>query len=130
MVEPMPAGTEAIVETAIEDAPQSLFTAADVPLASVDELLAALQGPAVKALFEARIRHIVKHGHTSEHDDELPIGYLARKSHSILGMSFDLIDGISERRDLERAKHRIADALAVGLAGLDRLERATRGKRS
>jgi hypothetical protein len=76
----LPPGTNAIVDAALDDVAQTLFTAADVPLACSEELLAALQGPAMRSLMHMRIEQIVKHGHTAENDLMLPLMWLPKQA--------------------------------------------------
>jgi hypothetical protein len=76
----LPPGTNAIVDAALEDVAQTLFTAADVPLMRSEELLAALQGPAMRSLMHMRIEQIVKHGHTAENDLMLPLMWLPKQA--------------------------------------------------
>lgn len=117
----MPEGTGAIVDQAVEEAGQTPFAAADVPIARTDELLAAIQGPAVRAALEARIDQIVRHGHDREHDEMLPITRLPQLAREQLSMALDVM-GSDDRRNLAVARRRIARGVAIGLAAIDRLD--------
>lgn len=120
-MEPLPEGTRAIVEETVDQAAQSLFTAADVPLSRADELLAILQGPALRAGLEARIEQIVKHGHTPESDVMLPMLMLAHRTREMLDAAADLLPK-GDRRNLEVAKKRAARVIALASALFDRIE--------
>jgi hypothetical protein len=116
-----PPGTSAIVEAALEETPQTLFSVADVPLARTDELLAAISGDAVRSLLEMRIEQIIKHGHTAENDDTLPLGWLPKEARECLMMACDNMWG--PNRDLAVARRRFVRAGAFVLAAIDRLDR-------
>ena len=118
----LPAGTHAIVDQAVEEAGQTLFSSADVPLARADELLALLQGPAVRSVLETRVEQVVKHGHTLEGDLDMPTGWLANEAKADLVIALDLINAGPDRRDLPRARKRVARAAAMCLAALDVLD--------
>lgn len=120
-MEPIPAGTASLVDNAVDEAAQTLFSAADVPLARVDELLAALQGPAVRAVLEARIEQIVNFGHSLESDLHYPIAFLASEAGSRLTAARDVLMP-GGRRDLRLAHRRFAAVGAMCLAILDVLE--------
>jgi hypothetical protein len=120
----LPPGMRAIVDAAVVEHAQSLFTAADVPLARTDELLAALQGPAMRAVMEMRVEQIVRHGHTAENDAMLPIGWLPRDAQDTVQAARDLMIAGPERRDLGTARRRLVKAAAILLAAIDRLDGA------
>lgn len=122
MNEPLPAGTNAIVDEAMDEAAQSLFSAAGVPMACTDELLAAVQGPAVRAVLEARIEQIVKHGHSVESDLDLPIGWLPDKVRTTAMAAAEVLSGLNPHRDLRLARRRMVVAVAIGLAAIDVLD--------
>jgi hypothetical protein len=88
MTDPIPSGTRAIVDQAVEEAAQTLFSAADVPLARTDELLAAIQGPSLRAVLEFRVEQIVKHGYTAENDAMLPLLWLPRQATDYASWTF------------------------------------------
>jgi hypothetical protein len=104
--------------------------AADVPLARADELLAAIAGPAVRRVLEMRIEQIVKHGHSAENDETLPLLWLpkqARRDHAQIAC--DRIGVTGKDRNLEAAEKSLARTAALCLAALDRIRRAReRGK--
>ncbi|HVM38311.1 MAG TPA: hypothetical protein VM265_07995 [Sphingomicrobium sp.] len=122
MTEPMPEGSRALVDQAVDEAAQTLFGAADVPIARRGELLAALQGPAVRSVLELRLEQMVKHGHTLEGDLDLPIGWLANDARIRLQSALDVINAGPERRNLPVARRRVATAAALCLAALDVLD--------
>jgi hypothetical protein len=101
-----------------------LFSVADVPLARTDELLAALQGPAMRAVMEMRVEQIVRHGHTADNDAMLPIGWLPRDAQDTVQAARDLMIAGPERRDLGTARRRLVKAAAILLAAIDRLDGA------
>lgn len=116
-MEPMPEGTRALVDDAVAESAQTLFSAADVPLARTEELLKALQGPAVRAVLEARVSQIVKHGHTVESDLGKPT-VVASAAVSRLQAARDvMVPG--DRQNLPVARRRLADVAAMCLACID-----------
>lgn len=120
MMDPMPEGTRALVDQAVDHVSQDLFRSADVPLARSDELLAAIQGDAVRSVLAARIEQIFKHGHTPEHDFMLPIGWLGKEARDRLMMASDCL--YAEKRNLPVARRRAAAAAAMALAFIDRID--------
>jgi hypothetical protein len=120
----IPEGTRAIVEQAAETAAQTLFSAADVPLARAEELLEAIQGTAVRAVLEMRIEQMVKHGHTAAKDDDLPIGWLPREARDYAAIAMHCVGTTAKDRNLPRARRSLAKTAALCLAAIDRLDRA------
>jgi hypothetical protein len=110
-----------IVATALEEAAQAIIQA-DVPLAMVEELIAAVQSPAVADVLKARVRLIVDHGHTAASDDFLPIGWLPMEARKAFEDARDLMN--AEHRDLVEVRAKMVEGIAFGLAALDRLDRA------
>lgn len=129
MTEPLPEGTQGLVESALEDAAQTLFSVADVPLARTEEILSALRGPAVRSVLEVRVEQMVKHGHTAEHDAMLPIGWLPNEARQTILAATDVLCGIQERRDLKVGRRRLVKAAAMLLAAIDRLDAANPAER-
>ena len=120
-----PAGTASIVQAGLDQARQTVFSAADVPLASTDELLAVVCGPAVKAVLEARIAPVVKHGHTPANDANVPLKILPAHARSMIIDTMDLLDGPPGRlpaHNLTVARRRLAKAAAMLLAAIDRVD--------
>ena len=115
-----PPSTSTIVDAAVEEAGQTLFTAVDVPLARSDELLLAVQGKAVRAVLEMRIEQMVKHGHTIEGDLDLPLFWLPREARESLCAAGDSLVGA--KRNLVLARRRIVRAAALCLAAIDVLD--------
>lgn len=122
MTDPLPAGTDAIVDDAMDEAAQSLFAAAHVPLARTPELLAAIQGRAVRAVLEARIEQIVKHGHDREHDAMLSIVRLPDLAIEVARIARSRIGVTGTDRNLVAARRGLARAAAICLAAIDRLD--------
>lgn len=122
MTEPIPEGTRAIVDQAVEEAAQSIFSAADIPLARTEELLAALQGPAMRAVCAMRIEQMVKHGHSTESDAVLPLLWLPRQAQSHALMACERIGVTGHGRNLDGAKKALARCAALCLAAYDRVE--------
>lgn len=116
----LPSGSRAIVQDGLDHASQSLFSAADVPLASADELRALVTSPAVRAVLEKRIEQVVKHGHTAESDARLALEKLPQEARSRTLMAIEVLHG--EHRNLPVARNRLATAAAQLLAAIDRLD--------
>lgn len=126
-MEPMP-GTTPIIDSAIEEGAQTLFSAADVPLASTDQLLALIQGPAMRAVIEARIEQVVKHGHTPEGDADRPLRLLPNNARQMILDTLDLLDP-GGRQNLVVGRRRLARAAALLLAAIDRVDVAIAANR-
>jgi hypothetical protein len=120
----IPPGTNAIVDEALDEAKQTLFSAADVPLARTDELLAAIAGPSVKCVLEMRIEQIVKHGHSQENDETLPLLWLPKAVLQHAQIACDRIGVTGKDRNLPAAEKSLARTAALCLAALDRIRRA------
>lgn len=117
------AGSNAsVVQVGLDHARQTLFSAAEVPLASITELVTAVTSPAVKAVLEARIEQIVKHGHTADRDDELLLKVIPGHARSMVLDGMDLLGG--PRRNLQVARRRFAKGAAMLIAAIDQLDRA------
>ena len=125
----MPEGTRAIVQDGLDEAAQSLFSAADVPLAKAEELRAAVTSPAVRAVLEMRIEQMVKFGHSLEGDLDLPIGWLPMEARQDLQIAADCINAKEPDRNLVRARARIVRAAAMCLAAIDVLDATIAGER-
>jgi hypothetical protein len=119
----LPPGTNAIVDAALEDVAQTLFTAADVPLARSEELLAALQGPAMRSLMHMRIEQIVKHGHTAENDLMLPLMWLPKQAKDHAQIACDRVGVTGTDRDLPGGGEARAGAVGGAVPGGDRPDR-------
>jgi hypothetical protein len=115
-------GTSAIVQSGLDEARQSLFAAADVPLASADELAAAVSGAAVKAVLQARIEQIVKHGHSANADAERGPRILASDARTMILAGIDLL-APGPARNLAVARRRFAKGAAMMLAAIDAIDR-------
>jgi hypothetical protein len=127
-MENLPPGTGAIVEAAAEEVAQTLFSSADVPLARSDEMLAAIQGPTLKAVLAMRIEQILKHGHTAENDLMLPILWLPKQAKDQALAATEAIGVTGNGRDLALAKRRLARAAALCMAAIDRIDAAVERK--
>lgn len=113
----------AIVDMAVEDAAQAVIQS-DIPLSLVPELLAALQGPAMRDVMARRVDQIARRGHLAENDDMLPIGWLPMEARCALERARDRLNG--DNRDLGEVRTQLIEAVALTLAGIDRLDRAMR----
>lgn len=109
-----------IVSFAVEDAAQAVIQP-DIPLALVPELLAALQGPGMRAVMAKRVDQIARRGHSADNDDMLPLGWLPMEARQAFERARDHLSG--EHRDLARVRGLLVEAAAVGLAAIDRLDR-------
>lgn len=117
-------GTAGIVQAGLDQARQTLFSAADVPLAGTYDLLAAVSGYAVRIVLEMRIEQIVKHGHTSENDEMLPILWLPKQAKDYAQIACDRIGVTGKDRNLDAAERALARCAALCLASIDRLRQA------
>jgi hypothetical protein len=115
----MPPGSQSIVQDGLDHAAQSLFSAADVPLARAEDLRSAVTSAAVRQVLEMRLEQIVKHGHTPERDAELAMRHLPANARSMIIDSMDLLEG--PHRNLVVAKRRLAKAAAMLIAAIDRV---------
>lgn len=113
-------GNRDAIEHGLEEARQTLFSAADVPLASADELATIVAGAATRAVLEARIEQVVKHGHTPAADADLPLKQLPANARSMIIDTLDLLEG--PHRNLVVARRRLAKACAMLLAAIDRVD--------
>lgn len=109
------------VDQAVDEAAQILVDG-NAPLSRAAELLAALQGPAVRAVLEKRAEQIVSHGKSLQQDLEYPPCWLANNARARLQDAVDAINAAPAKRDLVLARRRTVAALAVGLAAVDVLD--------
>lgn len=116
---------EELIDGAMEEAPQALI-ASPAPIARTDELLRAIQGPALRAVLDARIEQIVTHGHDAESDAFLAIDRLPRLAREQAQMALEVL-GHDERRNIPVAKRRLARAAAMMMAAIDRLDMIKEG---
>lgn len=119
-IEPAPAELEQLIDQALEEAPQ-LVLEGTIRLGQIEEIMAALAGPAARMALQMRLEQIVKHGHDREHDEMLPIMRLPQLAREQLSMALDTSLTAGDRRDLRVAKLRLARAAAMCLAGIDRI---------
>lgn len=120
--QPQDPNIDAMIAATLDAAPEGLpRLAMDFPMARVGELLAAIQGPALRAVLDARIEQIVKHGHDAEHDQMQPIGQLPKLARETAAMAMDTLGG-DERRNIPVARRRLARAAAICMAAIDRLD--------
>lgn len=113
------------VDHGLEEAAQAAILP-NVKLAMVPELLAALQGPAVRSVLAARVAMFLK-GHTPENDDLLPVGWLPRAAGRALAAVHQHMHQhcCGDRGDyLDEARARLVEAAAHLLAAVDRIDRA------
>lgn len=128
-------GTRALVQQGIDAARQTLFSpnlfnVADVPLASADELIAAISGEAVKCVLEMRIEQIVKHGHTPENDAMLPLLWLPRQAVGYGQIACERIGVTGKDRNLDTAVKALSRQAALAIAAIDRILAAKREGKS
>lgn len=117
-----PPDVERLIDEVIADeAPQAILRSCDTPIVALDELLAALKGPALQLVLDARVEQIAKHGHDREHDEMLAIDRLPRLAREMAGMANDLL-GHDERRNLPVARRRLARCAALCMAAIDRID--------
>ena len=115
-------GAKRLVDEALDEGAQAIVNSA-APLARTDELVAAVQGPAVRAVLDARIRHIVKNGHTVEADVRLEPYQLLDKTVEKMRIArarVGVLDVTPE--SLAAARKALADGCALGLAAIDRID--------
>lgn len=112
---------ERAVDQAVDGAAQILL-GSDVPMAKAEELLAVLQGPAVRDVLRIRAEQIVEHGHSLADDLVYPRCWLVNDAKGRLAAALDNINAPPPKRDLPLARRRIARAAAVLLAALDVLD--------
>jgi hypothetical protein len=115
----------AIISHALDHAAASLFdVAGSAPLASAEELRAALTGPAMAMVCRMRIEQIVKHGHTAENDETLPLIWLPKQARDHAQIACANIGVTGKDRNLAAAEKGLARTAALCLAALDRLRLA------
>lgn len=118
----------AAMERALAAARDQLLTdgeaLANVPLLQVDQLLAALTGPAAAAMLAARFRQIVHDGHDADSDDMLPLCWLPKKARDFADIAVARLGGIDGQRDFPKGRRRLAETGALTVASIDRLDRA------
>ncbi len=110
-----------LLDAATEDGAQAVRTGPDFPPEKLPEILAAIQGPAVRAALEMRIGHFAR-GHDAEHDSFLPIEALPRLAREFGMAAIDQLTGTSEKQNLPVARKNLARMAAAALAGIDRLD--------
>lgn len=114
-----------LVGEAIDGAAQAIVRVQpDVPLTSLPELRRALQGIAMRDVLTARLT-LFQAGHDEEADDMLPIGWLPfmEAMPTFLRAKAEMS---ADHRDLEAMRRDLVDGVALMLAGIDRLDRATK----
>lgn len=115
------------LDAASRDAACQTLATTDALIATADDLVAAVTGPALKAAVAARVKLFIG-GHTPENDDFLPIGWLPMEARRCFETARDLMN--DDHRDLALVRAAIAEGLAFGLAAIDRLDRAMLGSAS
>lgn len=122
----------ALVDPALEEAAQAIYKRGpsspteaaeirdDVPLSAVSDLRLALQGPALRAVLDARVTIFLK-GHTPENDEMLPIGWLPMEARHKLEAVQDQLS--ADDRDLAEVRRLLAEGAAFAMAALDWLDR-------
>jgi hypothetical protein len=113
------------LEAAARDAAIQAIATTDARIATADDLVAAVTGPALKAAVTARVK-LFADGHTPDNDDFLPIGWLPMEARQRFEQARDLIN--DDHRDLALVRAALADGVAFGMAAIDRLDRALQGR--
>lgn len=114
--------SQVLIDDALGDA-WPVLAASDAPFRFAPELVAALRGPAMRAVLEQRIEQIAKHGHTADSDGDLPLGWLPKEvsDYSVIARQC-IADG--PHRNLARGRRSLAKTAALCLAAIDRIDRA------
>lgn len=81
------------------------------------------RSPGLAAIMYERAGQL-KRGHDAEADAMLPLDALPRKAHDFILIAVDCIRATGDRRDLPRARRKLAQAGALLLAAIERLEGA------
>lgn len=110
-----------LVDIALQEGAQAIRTAPDFPPGKLPEILAAIQGPAVRAALEMRIGQIAQ-GHDAEHDSFLPIEQLPHLARQFGLAAIEQLTGTRERQNLPVARKNLARMAAAALAAIDRLD--------
>ena len=79
-----------------------------------------IEGPAMVAIVDERLKQI-ELGHDAEADAMLPIDALPKRAAEFLQVAIDRIRATGDRRDLPRARTKLAQAAALCIAALDHL---------
>lgn len=94
----------------------------DAPIASADDLVALVTGPALKATVAMRVGQVVRHGYTPDGDLMLPIGLLVTETITHAQRARAAIGTTEADRDLVAARQYLASTAALCWAALDRLD--------
>lgn len=70
-----------------------------------------------------RIRHATDLGYDRDHDDALPVDWLARQAGNRMTIAIDRLAS-GPRRDLAGGRKSLVQAAALALAAIDRIDRA------
>lgn len=114
---------EAALTALAEDAAVQSLKHSDAPIAIADELVAAVTGPTLQAIVAQRVALIADKGHTADADDFLPIGWLPMEADQALHLARQLMGADPQTRDLVAARAKLVEAVAFGMAAIDRLDR-------
>lgn len=72
----------------------------------------------------ARVAQIVRHGHTAEADEMMPILWLPKRVKEFAELAYRAIGVTGADRNLDAAEKRLAQTAALCLAAIDRLRLA------
>lgn len=87
-----------------------------------DAFRRVVECPHLGAVIRERVAQLDAHGHMPEADAELPLHALPHKALDYLQIALECTQGIRGQRDLPRARKKLAQAAALCLAALDRLD--------
>jgi hypothetical protein len=118
--------TRPLVDEALEETAAAVLRDSGAPIVRAEELLAALTGPAMRAIMEMRIEQIVKFGHTAETDVMHPITWLPKQTIDQAQMAHARIGVTEAGRNLPAAMKASARAGACAAASIDRVLMAIR----
>lgn len=110
------------LDEASRDAAIQALGQTDAAIARADDLVAAIAGAALKAVVQARVEQIVKHGYTTEDDAMLSIVYLPAQVRRMAVAADEAAKVTGRDRDLAVVRRRLAACAALCMAAIDRLD--------
>jgi hypothetical protein len=114
------AGEPGLQALAADAATQALGQT-DAPIAFADMLVAAVTGEPLRATVRMRVEQIVRHGHTPDTDEMLPIHQLVADAQEMAGLARSAIGVTGTDRNLDAAEKRLARTAALCWAAIDRI---------
>lgn len=114
------------IDQGLEEAAQVVFSAAahEGRLGQLEEVLHAVQGPAVRGTLEARVEQIVRYGHDAAADAARKPEGIARDGLEHIDRAIEILHEYRARggdRHLRTARKKLERGAAVMLAAIDRL---------